>query len=403
VKIGGNTDLSYLYFGDGQKVFVPETQGVVRYDLDASGAISEVRFVTVHAYSSYDMYKLSYAEPNRNGGVLNMDNPVNTPLYLETVIVLNEKFVSTPKFLAPPIFYGITEEPFAASIAAIDSADYTLFYQITKPVGASNYRLPETLTLNLLNGQILWDTKFMNSYQPGEYAFAAKIKQFAGDELLSTVVYDFQIILIEESIGKVIVGNKSVNEYGKIYVPLNTTSTFKVFAEDSHSEELSIDVFSELLDEEHAGSVSFSSYDSSNSGKNVKVGVISVVSSNEISRDNPYPLVVRGIYDRTRRQYKHLTYLIYTRDVEPDTDIVLSAGEENAIINVYPNPVNDVLHIDDDRVRMFAIYSMEGMLLRSGVPSESRLIDVRSLTPGFYVLKLNAGINKGEIVKLIKQ
>jgi hypothetical protein len=403
VKIGGNTDLSYLYFGDGQKVFVPEIQSVVRYDLDASGAISEARFVTSHAYSSFDMYKLSYTEPNRNAGVLNMDNSINTPLYLETVIVLNERFISTPKFLAPPVFFGITEEPFSASIAAIDSADYTLFYQITTPGGASNYKLPETFTLNLLNGQIFWDTKFMNSYQPGEYAFAAKIKQFDGNELLSTIVYDFQIILVAEPVGKIIVGKKPVNENGKVYVPLNATSTLKVFVEDSHSVKLSVDIFSELIDAEHAGSLSFSTYDSSTNGKNIKVGVITVINTGDISRDNPYPLIVRGIYDRANRQYKDLTYLIYTRDVEVDTDIVLSAGEENAIINVYPNPVNDVLHLDDERVKIFAIYSMEGVLLRDGVLSEDRLIDVRSLTPGFYVLKLNAGINKGEIVKLIKQ
>jgi hypothetical protein len=403
VKIGGDADLSYLYFGDGQKVFVPETQSVVRYDLDASGGISEARFVTMHAYSSFDMYKLSYTEPNRNAGVLNMDNSINTPLYLETVIMLNEQFVGTPTLLAPPIFFGITGEPFAASIAAIDSAEHTLFYQSTTPGGASNYKLPGTFSLNLLNGQILWDTKFMNSYQPGEYAFAAKIKQFDGDELLSTMIYDFQIILNEGSLGKIITGNKSVNENGKIYVPLNTMSTFKVFAEDSHAEEISIDIFSELINEEQAGSISFSTYDSSNNGKNIKVGVISVVSTNDISRDNPYPLVVRGIYDRGHLEYKDLTYLIYTRDVEPNTDIVLSTGEENAIINIYPNPVNDVLYVDDDRVKMFAIYSMDGVLLRSGVPSENRLIDVRTLTAGFYVLKLNAGINKGEVVKLIKQ
>jgi hypothetical protein len=243
----------------------------------------------------------------------------------------------------------------------------------------------------------------MNSYQPGEYAFAAKIKQFDGDEWLSTMIYDFQIILTEGSIGKIISGNKSVNENGKIYVPLNTTSTFKVFVEDPHSEELSIDIFSELIDNEHAGSISFSTYDSSNNGKNIKVGVVSVISTDDISKDNPYPLVVRGIYDRANLQYKQLTYLIYTRDVEPDTDIVLSIGEENAIINVYPNPANDALHVDDERVKMFAIYSMEGVLLRSGVSSENRLIDARSLTPGFYVLKLNAGMHKGEIVKLIKQ
>jgi hypothetical protein len=72
-------------------------------------------------------------------------------------------------------------------------------------------------------------------------------------------------------------------------------------------------------------------------------------------------------------------------------------------LNAYPNPVHDTLHLDDDRIKLFAIYSMEGVLLQSGKPAENHLIDIRALTPGFYVLKLDAGIVKGEIVKLIKQ
>lgn len=407
VKMGGDVDVSYLEFGDGQRIFVPEIESVVRYDLDANGGISEARFVTTHAYRSFDVYRLSYNEPNRNLGVVNMDNSVNTRFYIETTFILSEKFVATPEFLAPPIFHGTIQEPFSASIAAGDLLDHTIFYQLTTPgtgnVPAVNYQIPENLKLNLLNGHISWDTKFQDSYQPGEYAFAAKVKQFDGDELLSTVIYEFQVILTEEPVGKLISGNRVVNENGKIFIPINTTSKIKVFVEDVHSEALSIDVFSELMNEANEGHVSVTVYDSSEGERKIKVALIDLTNTNEIARDNPYPLVVRGIYDRASTLYKHLTYLIYTRDIEPNVDIVLSTGEENKIMDVYPNPVNDMLHLDDERIKQFAIYSMEGVLLRSGWPSENRTIDVRSLTPGFYVLKLNAGRSKGEIVKLIKQ
>jgi hypothetical protein len=407
VKIGGDPDVSYLHFGDGQKIFVPETQGVVRLDLDPNGGITEVRFVTTHSYAGFDYYKLSYTEPNRNNGVINMDNSITTLFYLETVIMLTENFDRTPEFLAPPIFYTTLEEPVDISIAATEFDDHTIFYQLTTPGNGSgpvtDYQVPETFKLNLLSGQISWDTKFKNTYQPGEYTFAAKVKQFDGNELMSIVTYDIQIILTEQPVGRLISGNKTVNEHGRIYVPLNTTSKFKVFVEDEHSDDLSIDFFSELMKEEYEGLVSFSTYDSTNNGRNIKVGVIEISNTDALARDNPYPLVVRGIYDRTNLQFKHVTYLIYTRDVEPDTDIVLSAGEENSLLNVYPNPVEGMLHLDDQRIKTFAIYSLEGVLVRSGVPSDDRLIDLRSLTPGFYVLKLNAGRNKNEIVKLIKE
>jgi hypothetical protein len=410
--MGGDPDLSYLYFGDGDREFVEEQPNVMRYDLDPTGAVAEARYVTVHTYSSMGSYKITYTEPNRNGGVLNMDNSLNTFFNIETSIALSQDFVATPNLLTPPLLLGISGESFEASIAAVDEADYTLFYVLSTPGNGAgpviNYKLPENFKLNTVNGHISWDTKFNGSFQQGEYNFAAKIKQFKGEQLVSTMVYDFQIILNEGTTGRKISGNKTVDENARIYVPLNSTSKFKVFVEDAQSN-VDVEVFSELLDEDNGGSVSFSTYDSTHNGKSIKVGVIEVTNSEHIVRDNPYPLVVRGLYSDNFVQGKDLTYLIYTKDVEldqeiaVDPEIVLSTGEETKLLDVYPNPVGGELHLKDERIIAFSIYSISGILLEGGAPSLDRTVDLHSLKPGFYVLMLNSGRNKGEVVKLIKQ
>jgi hypothetical protein len=201
---------------------------------------------------------------------------------------------------------------------------------------------------------------------------------------------------------------KTVDENARVYVPLNTTSKLKIFVEDSQAD-LSMEVFSELLDDDNDGAVSFSTYDSTHNGKSIKVGVLEVANSENIVRDNPYPLVVRGFYSPGYVQAKDLTYLIYTKDVELDPEpaidreIILSVGERTKLLGVYPNPVKEELHLQDERIKSFSIYSANGTLLKGGSPSLDRTVDLRSLKPGFYVLKLNSGKNKGEVVKLIKQ
>ncbi len=73
VLFGGEQDM--LNFGDGTPVqLVPETQNTIRRDLNPDGSIGVASFTTYHTYANAGSYLISYREPNRNEGVLNMDN-----------------------------------------------------------------------------------------------------------------------------------------------------------------------------------------------------------------------------------------------------------------------------------------------------------------------------------------
>lgn len=94
-----------------------------------------------------------------------------------------------------------------------------------------------------------------------------------------------------------------------------------------------------------------------------------------------------------------------TTDVEILTSFKLRTGIENGIsknIRVYPNPVEDMLHIeasvDIEEVR---IYSLDGRLTRQAAHPQSR-IDMSGLPSGLYLLRIKAAGNE-HIVKIVKK
>ena len=103
VLFGGDQDI--LNFGDGETMLVPETANTIRLDLNSDGSVATASFTVTHTYSGIGSYTISYKEPNRNEGVLNMDASVNTTFYLETVVSV-DPFLgcnNTPRLLIAPI------------------------------------------------------------------------------------------------------------------------------------------------------------------------------------------------------------------------------------------------------------------------------------------------------------
>src|SRR6186713_2348826 len=103
VLFGGDQD--WLSFGDGTPpVLIPEQSNVI---IDAASGLAYAEYTIYHTYPGPDEYIVSYAEPNRNAGILNIANSVYTLFYLETSFILDPFFTSsyaTPIFLTPPIF-----------------------------------------------------------------------------------------------------------------------------------------------------------------------------------------------------------------------------------------------------------------------------------------------------------
>src|SRR5882672_6402890 len=77
-----------LDFGDGSNPFTtPTVDNTLRPDLGPN--IGTVSYSTSHTYSGPGRYVISYLEPNRNAGILNMFNSVETRFYMESTISID--------------------------------------------------------------------------------------------------------------------------------------------------------------------------------------------------------------------------------------------------------------------------------------------------------------------------
>ena len=181
VRFGGDRDI--INFGDGTWEYVPEIENTPRPDLDAEGTVATASYTITHTYPTTGTYVISYREPNRNEGVLNMDGSINTTFYLETVIKM-DAFLGcndTPRLLVPPIDHACPGVTWTHNPGAFDPDKDSLSYAMVVPFSdrrteVVNYRDPNdprfytnyetaneagtgppTFSINPVTGTITWD------------------------------------------------------------------------------------------------------------------------------------------------------------------------------------------------------------------------------------------------------
>lgn len=184
VLFGGDQDI--LDFGDGQQVLVPEqsNQNSSPSGIPLPQGVAYASYTIRHEYRSPGSYVISYREPNRNEGVLNMDNSVNTTFYLETQIILDPFYGnnSSPVLAIDPIDRAcpgvrFTHNPGAFDPNPGDSVSFSLEVPFSdRRTQVINYRPPNdprfyvqydnaqedgtgtpTFGINPVTGTITWD------------------------------------------------------------------------------------------------------------------------------------------------------------------------------------------------------------------------------------------------------
>ena len=94
-----------MLWGDGTSSIIPRT---LKQAITSSIDINV--YVTQHTFSAAGTFFVSFEDPNRNAGIVNIPNSVEIPFYIETMIVINP-FVgcnSCPVLMNPPIDNGCT-------------------------------------------------------------------------------------------------------------------------------------------------------------------------------------------------------------------------------------------------------------------------------------------------------
>ena len=181
VLFGGDQDI--LNFGDGVTMLVPETANTIRTDLNSDGSVATASFTVTHTYSGIGTYTISYKEPNRNEGVLNMDASVNTTFYLETVVSL-DPFLgcnNTPRLLVPPIDLACSGVTFTHNPGAYDPDSDSLSFALVIPYSDRN--------TEVINYKDPNDPKFYTNYNTGNEAGTGK-PTFSIDPRDGTITWD---------------------------------------------------------------------------------------------------------------------------------------------------------------------------------------------------------------------
>jgi len=191
-----------LSLGDGTTAGYTIEEG--RIDL-LDNDIAKYTFSIIHTYyGGLGEITIGYQEINRNQGIINMANSVNTPFYIETSFILETPCTinNTPVLLIPPIDYAAAGKYFVHNPGAYDMEGDSLSFELVIPHQSKtqvvqNYFFPEDLTLDPLSGELKW----MVPNLTGEYnvAFAINEWRLVADSLvfLSRTIRDMQIIIID--------------------------------------------------------------------------------------------------------------------------------------------------------------------------------------------------------------
>ncbi len=400
VQFGGDGILS---FGDGEIFKLPEIENTYRPDLGPSIGIAQ--FTRTHTYTVAGEYIISYLEPNRNGGVLNMHDSFNTTFYTETKIDLTKTICASPVFLAPPVFTGITDSQLNVSLGTSSQDDNLITYEMAVPfrdrgLPVTNFVKPPNMSLNKLTGLLTWDAY---TALPGEYNFAVIAIQWSkvGENYyrIGFVRIDFQVIL-KGDVSEIptLTDNQTLDEYNRILVKPGEEKQIEFSYISGNNNTAQLEIYSEL----NEPSISFSTIDVGGPTGNTKTGLLTITPQESDVRENGYLITVRGrtagtVYDRN--------YLIYTDEI-PEFPIAVLTGTEKEIahVEIFPNPVQHQVNIQVNRagISEVLIYSVQGRLVTNRFFEGNTTVTLSELPPGVYIIDVQRNNTSVRKVKLIK-
>lgn len=186
-----------VYWGDGSASTIP------RYSkINMENDISQNIYIGDHTFAGNGVYTISFEDPNRNAGIVNIPNSVNIPFYIETTLIINPFLGSnsSPMLLNPPIDNGCTNTPYYHNPGAYDIDGDSLSFRLINCRGYDGefipgYTLPHAsnyISIDPITGDLTWDSPTM----VGEYNIAILIQEWRQGILIGSVVRDMQISIV---------------------------------------------------------------------------------------------------------------------------------------------------------------------------------------------------------------
>src|SRR5690606_26645391 len=169
-------------------------------------------YVREHTYPGRGTYTIGMTDPNRIGGILNVNYPnsIRVKFHIATTFTfLNQQFQgenNSAVLLQPPIDVGCVGRPFVHNPNAYDPDGDSLAYEWVVPlqdVGTPvpNFLFPDQIepgpenqiSLNEQTGEIIWDSP----QRKGQYNIAIKVKEYRRGVLINSIIRDMQVEITE--------------------------------------------------------------------------------------------------------------------------------------------------------------------------------------------------------------
>lgn len=191
-------DYLTIKWGDGTSSEIPRI--LVTYLPDD---ITYNKYVGKHDFPGPSTYTISCEDPNRNGGIFNIPNSINTPLFIYSELTISpflNGYDNSPVLLVPPVDNGCVNQVFYHNPGAYDADGDSLSYRLVPCRGAQGQVIPgytypnasTSLTLDAVTGDLVWDSP----EQQGEYNIAILIEEWRNGFKIGSVLRDMQIIVV---------------------------------------------------------------------------------------------------------------------------------------------------------------------------------------------------------------
>ncbi len=191
-------DYLTINWGDGSFTDIPR---VVETNLPDD--ITYNKYLGQHTFSGPADYIISCEDPNRNGGIINIPNSINTPMYIYCELVISpfiNGYDNSPVLLVPPVDNGCVHQPFLHNPGAYDPDGDSLSYKLVPCRGAQGqvipgYTFPQAtnkISLDSVTGDFLWDSP----EQQGEFNIAILVEEWRNGIMIGSVLRDMQIIVV---------------------------------------------------------------------------------------------------------------------------------------------------------------------------------------------------------------
>lgn len=206
-SVAADRDSLEVFWGDGTKEFVRRNNNLTRFE---SNDVKVNFYIKEHTYPGVATYTISFQDPNRIGGILNVNYPnsIDIPFFLSTTFTLLDQqfqgFNNSAILLQPPLDIGCVGRLFIHNPNAYDADGDSLAYELAVPLENVNtpvpgYRFPNeivtgidnVLSINPLTGEIRWQSPKLQ----GEYNIAIRIKEYRNGRLINTILRDMQILI----------------------------------------------------------------------------------------------------------------------------------------------------------------------------------------------------------------